>query len=317
MADFYELKDILTTKDTDLKLDIEQIAFIEELKAVPQEVVKCYRLDDRSIKSNTVNYNNYTVWKYFSNFGEEVIGDYLVATINPEDILYDNESFQHKKKEYPDLIIKPGKYDIVKIDKDLSKEAHLALYDDGENKNIPEDIIREIKKLKAVPKDNIICRCLKKDCTEEDDHILVYKYSYCIYNSAEDESIFDEDLYYNIEVKPDNVVFSSDHCDSFMVKLCCDLIITPGRYKIIEESLLEEDEGDEGDNYVEDLVDILRTEISKINDDLNSLKSKMDNLTNYEQEFDDMTKKVDELSVATLEVSTNLTNLIEYIKNKQ
>lgn len=322
------LKDVYSNRNEEFKLTDKQITILEELKAKQQDPVKCYREDDRSIKCNTANYHEHTVWKYFSMFHKEVMGNYIVATMHPEDVLYD-QRFCCFPEKYPDLIIKPGKYDVVEMEKDLSKEAHLALYDDGENRGIPEDVVNEIKKLKAVPNSNTICRCLKEDCVYEDGKILVYKYSYCIYDSPKDEQMFDEDLYYIIEVKPSNIVFSSDHCDSFKVKLCCDLIITPGVYNIVSEenppSLEDEgDEGDEGDDkeddgddYVEAMVQNLSTDISILDEDLTDIKYRLNNLTKYTQEIDNLTRKLDECSTTLLAVSNNLTSLMKFLRDKE
>lgn len=109
-----ETKDkILSNQDLTICLTKSDITVIEELKCVGQNPVKCYTIDNRSNKTEDVYLDKYTYWRYLTRLDKEYSGNYMVMTVNPENILYDNMYNPNRKDSYTDLIIKPRRYSVT------------------------------------------------------------------------------------------------------------------------------------------------------------------------------------------------------------
>jgi len=104
---------ILSSEDLKIGLVKEEVAGIEDLKCVGQNPVKCYTIDNRSSKSDTIDLHKSTYWRYLTRIDKEFSGDYVIITVDPKNILYDNMYNSERKDNYTDLIIKPGRYSVI------------------------------------------------------------------------------------------------------------------------------------------------------------------------------------------------------------
>jgi hypothetical protein len=104
---------ILSSENLKIGLVKEEVAGVEDLKCVGQIPVKCYTIDDRSSKSDTIDLCKYTYWRYLTRIDKEFSGDYIIIAVDPKNILYDNMYNPERKGSYTDLIIKPGRYTVL------------------------------------------------------------------------------------------------------------------------------------------------------------------------------------------------------------
>lgn len=272
----------------------DSIYKIEKSKNVGKDPVKCYKAVYSTFKEKNVNIPNYSIWKHFSRFEKEIVGYYIVATMDPEDILYDNK-FNPKVTKNPDLIVKPGTYPIVLMKKDLSKEAHLALYDDGDKKEISEKIIKEIIKLNAIPKKSIKCKIYSEDCEVlSSDEVIVKEYIYGSY--LDDEDNISDDICHVATLSPKDIVFSFKDYIGDIVGICCDVIIKPGKYKV---------------EKVDDYADL---EISRLEKEMEILREK---INHSKVETKKLMGEQETYEMDLLRISTDLKNIYSYLKLRE
>lgn len=267
----------------------------KEVSAVGTEPVRCYRKADEKIIEILTEFKDLTLWKHSSKYKDELPGEYIFTTLEPKDILCDSKCGSLAREDY--LVAKAGIYKIELVEKDLSREAYTYLYDDGDNKEIPDHVVREISSLNAIPKQPIKCIIFADNCVwSVDDELMTAKYTYCHYLDDE-ENIFKEE-YYIITVEPENVLFSSLHSDKYIYNYC-DLIIKPGIYTLE----VNEDEGDD----VESMV-------SKLDDEITLLKIRIENNKNNIKE---LMLQQSQNEIDLHKVVTNLSLIVNYLKDRE
>ena len=263
----------------------EMLLLNKDVSAIGTEPVRCYRKADEKIIETLTEFKGYTIWRHISKYSDELPGEYIFTTLEPKDILYDSLS----KEDY--LIANPGTYKLELVEKDLSGEAYTYLYDDGDNKEIPDNIIKEIVSLNAIPKEPIKCIIFDDDCIDTtDDEVMTDRYTYCQY--LDDENIPEE--YYIITVKPENVLFSSLHSNKHIYNYC-DLIIKPGIYDL-----------DEGDD-VESIV-------TKLDDEITLLKIRIEN---NKRDIKELISQQNQNEIDLLKLETNLSLVVDYLKDRE
>ena len=263
----------------------EMLLLNKDVSAIGKEPVRCYRKADEKIIETLTEFKGYTIWRHISKYSDELPGEYIFTTLEPKDILYDSLS----KEDY--LVAKPGAHKVKLVEKDLSKEAYTYLYDDGDNKEIPDNIIKEIVSLNAIPKEPIKCIIFADDCIETaDDEVMTVRYTYCQY--LDDENIPEE--YYIITVKPENVLFSSLHSNKHIYNYC-DIIIKPGIYDL-----------DEGDD-VESIV-------TKLDDEITLLKIRIEN---NKRNIKELISQQNQNEIDLLKLATNLSLVVDYLKDRE
>lgn len=267
----------------------EMLLLNKDVSAIGKEPVRCYRKADEKIIETLTEFKGYTIWKHISKYSDELPGEYIFTTLEPKDILYDSLS----KEDY--LVAKPGAHKVELVEKDLSGEAYTYLYDDGDNKEIPDNIIKEIVSLNAIPKEPIKCIIFADDCIETaDDEVMTVRYTYCQYLDNKEENIPEE--CYIITVKPENVLFSSLHSNKHIYNYC-DIIIKPGIYD------LDEDEGDD----VESIV-------TKLDHEINLLKIRIEN---NKRDIKELISQQNQNEIDLLKLATNLSLVVDYLKDRE
>ncbi len=267
----------------------EMLLLNKDVSAVGTEPVRCYRKADEKIIETLTEFKGYTIWRHSSKYRDELPGEYIFTTLEPKNILYHSLS----KEDY--LVAKPGAHKVELVEKALSGEAYTYLYDDGDNKELPDNIIKEIVSLNAIPKEPIKCIIFADDCIETaDDEVMTVRYTYCQYLDNKEENIPEE--CYIITVKPENVLFSSLHSNKHIYNYC-DIIIKPGIYD------LDEDEGDD----VESIV-------TKLDHEINLLKIRIEN---NKRDIKELISQQNQNEIDLLKLATNLSLVVDYLKDRE